>query len=164
LASGKLNDRSEKFEPLSNARSQKVFSIFENIKNLFHGRSRGGMRQNRFVPNIEQLEERWVPAVPIIVNTIANDGEGSLRWAIQRAVADDVILFEIGKGVQRIEPQSNLPAITVRLTIIGSPKNAKDLDEGKTYERQYIQISGAQDKDRKKRGRSQSCSAHYLRS
>lgn len=71
--------------------------------------------RGRFVPRIDPLEDRCLPATFLVTNT--NDsGPGSLRQAIDDAnlsAADfDTIAFNIGTGVRTISPLTDLPAIT----------------------------------------------------
>jgi hypothetical protein len=76
-----------------------------------------------FRPRAESLEDRLAPAT-FTVTTTSNGGAGSLRAAIVAANAtpaeDDVIEFDIGTGVQKINLLKPLPQITDTLTIDGT--------------------------------------------
>src|SRR5262245_17296692 len=94
-------------------------------------------RTSRYRPLLEPLEDRWVPAAILVTTTADNatvDGSVSLREAILsinqganvnadvNAVGpygtDDTIQFAIpGTGVQTINLNSALPALTAAVTI-----------------------------------------------
>jgi len=71
-------------------------------------------------PRVEAMEPRRLPST-LTVDTTADAGAGSLRQAILDAAAGDTIAFAIpGTGVRTIAPATELPPITVPLTIDGT--------------------------------------------
>ena len=70
----------------------------------------------RLCPGIEALEDRLAPSNFVVSRSADDSNSGSLRWAISQAnntPGADTITFSIsGSGVQTIQPQSALPAIT----------------------------------------------------
>jgi len=71
-------------------------------------------------PRVEAMEPRRLPST-LTVDTTADAGAGSLRQAILDAAAGDTIAFAIpGPGVRTIAPATELPPITVPLTIDGT--------------------------------------------
>src|SRR5262245_31587682 len=80
-------------------------------------------RSNRSRPHLELLEDRTVPSTFVVTNT-DDDGEGSLRWAIDQTNADTEpvsnINFDIaGSGVQTIAVELALPPIMHPVNING---------------------------------------------
>ncbi len=77
-------------------------------------------------PRVEALEDRWLPSTFFVSNT--NDsGSGSLRQAILDANAnagqDTISFVNLPTGVQVIQPQTALPAITDSVILDGTTKS-----------------------------------------
>ena len=73
-------------------------------------------------PEISQLEISQLDTPPkrLLVTTAADSGQGSLRWAIERAnLNPDANLIDLGQLNQPIRLRSSLPSITSDLTITG---------------------------------------------
>lgn len=90
-------------------------SLQQNQKSQRRPRRRRGPREQA----AEQLEVRCLLSTFMVTNT-NNSGTGSLRQAILDANAApgaDVILFNVGSGLQTISPTSALPSITGPVTI-----------------------------------------------
>jgi hypothetical protein len=79
--------------------------------------------RNRFIPRLEVLETREVPATFAVTN-LNDAGMGSLRWAIQQANADpgnqEQITFQGGLSGS-IVLQSALPSLSNNISITGAP-------------------------------------------
>ncbi|MHB1558854.1 MAG: beta strand repeat-containing protein [Isosphaeraceae bacterium] len=98
-------------------------SALRKLGTFSFGRNRTRSRRR---PAFDRLETRELLSTFTVTNT-NNAGDGSLRWAIERANAQpggDLIKFNIPSrppysGVHTIELKSALPAITGRVTIDG---------------------------------------------
>src|SRR5436309_11221427 len=84
--------------------------------------------RRRVTPRVEALEDRCVPAAPIVVNTLADVGAGSLREAITLANNEalhpgaDIITFAPGV-TGTIQLGGDLPALTSNIDIQGPGAN-----------------------------------------
>src|SRR5581483_11967999 len=88
--------------------------------------------QPHIVPCLEALEDRYLLSPTFIVNTHADSGSGSLRWAITMANQNpgSTINFDAQKvGGQTISLLSPLPEVTADgitisgLDLMGDPEN-----------------------------------------
>lgn len=80
------------------------------------------MSHRRFLPIVEEIEERVLFATFLVTNT-ANSGAGSLRDAMTKAnstSAADIIQFKIGSGAKTITPTSSLPQMKYPTTFDGT--------------------------------------------
>ncbi|WP_165247709.1 Calx-beta domain-containing protein [Paludisphaera soli] len=88
------------------------------------GRSRRAAGRRAGTPRLECVERRILPAT-FLVETTADDGPGSLRWALSQADADEdagpsLIRFAIpGEGLRTIRLESPLAPITRPVLIEG---------------------------------------------
>lgn len=90
------------------------------------------LKNNSYQPPepLMQSVMRTPPLKQIRVTTVADSGEGSLRWAIAQANAapdDDLIDLSLVGGA--ITLQSPLPAINSNLTLIGNGDNVISGDD-----------------------------------
>jgi len=105
--------------------------IARSIRPLPLRASRSGqfLRRSQFRPRLAVLEDRTVPAVFTVTNTLDDGSAGSLRWAINQVNSDidpvSTIDFNIsGTGMQTIYLDSTLPTITHPVIINGGSQTA----------------------------------------
>src|SRR5262245_1671150 len=100
-----------------------TMSFFSWLRNRTSLQSPRGWAQHRpaaprFRPQLEALEDRWLPSTLTVTNNL-DSGPGSLRAEIAAAHAGDTIIFDPSLNGQTIALDSNELRITRSLTIRG---------------------------------------------
>ena len=99
----------------------------------------GSRKPPRFRPQLEVLEDRWMPSTLTVTNNLDNGSVGSLRYEIGQAKKGDTIVFAPSLNGQTILLGGSEIDITKSLTIQGPGAGLLTIDGG----RQIINPTGS---------------------